>query len=99
MRQRRQNGQDEQKAEESPDEDEIADVIESLKLADHTPGDDDEEKEFVPEEYPWCIICNEDASLRCTQCDGDLYCSRCFKECHLDEDIRDHKATAYSKKR
>ena len=98
MRQRRQNGQDEHKAEESPDEDEIADVIESLKLADHTPGDDDEEKEFVPEEYPWCIICNEDASLRCSQCDGDLYCSRCFKECHCDEDTRDHMATRYRRK-
>ena len=95
----KQKRKDEHKAEESPDEDEITDVIESLKLADHTPGADDEEKEFVLEEYPWCIICNEDASLRCTQCDGDLYCSRCFKECHLDEDIRDHQATRYSKKR
>ena len=96
---RQKNKTEEDQGEESPDEDEISNVIESLRLEDHTPGAEDETKEFVPEEYPWCIICNEDASLRCTQCDGDLYCSRCFKECHLDEDIRDHKATEYSKKR
>jgi len=34
---------------------------------------------------PWCAICNEDASWSCRDCDGDLYCSKCYRECHREE--------------
>lgn len=27
----------------------------------------------------WCVICNEDAGLKCCDCDGDLYCFECFR--------------------
>lgn len=63
-----------------------------------------EEREFVnsikpegdTEELPWCTICNEDASIRCIGCGGDLFCGPCFKEIHHDdEEYRQHKTKQY----
>ncbi|KFM60159.1 Zinc finger FYVE domain-containing protein 19, partial [Stegodyphus mimosarum] len=53
------------------------------------------EEDSIEEEFPWCIICTEDAKMRCFGCDGDLYCIRCFKECHDSLDIKDHKTCPY----
>ena len=49
----------------------------------------------------WCIICLEDATVRCVGCDGDLYCRRCWREGHTGEDAgyeeKMHKWQVYSK--
>lgn len=51
----------------------------------------------------WCVICTDDATLRCLGCDGDLYCQRCWMEGHKGESAgyeeRMHKAVLYSKKK
>lgn len=54
------------------------------------------EKKDKEEELPWCTICNEDATIRCLSCDGDLFCSGCFKEIHAnDEEYREHQTKRY----
>lgn len=75
----------------------------TLPDSDLTP----EEKEFVnsvkpnaeTEELPWCTVCNEDATIRCVGCDGDLFCRQCFKEIHDDEEYRQHQTKSYVAKK
>jgi hypothetical protein len=51
-----------------------------------------------PEQLSWCVICNADAALRCAGCSGDLYCKRCYAECHEDENPTEHRTSVHSTK-
>jgi len=55
---------------------------------------------FTDEEIAtWCVICNEDATVKCLGCEGDLYCGECWAEGHTGSDAgyeeRRHKAVRY----
>ncbi|KAF7863973.1 hypothetical protein EAF04_006938 [Stromatinia cepivora] len=44
-------------------------------------------KKYTDEEMDtWCIICQDDATVQCVGCEGDLYCARCWKEGHMGVD-------------
>jgi abscission/NoCut checkpoint regulator len=67
-------------------------------------GDPDEEElmSSIPkapdgskaDELPFCELCNEDATLRCLECE-DLFCMKCFKEFHDEEDYKNHPTKPY----
>jgi hypothetical protein len=59
-------------------------------------------KKYTDEEVEsWCIICQDDATVKCLGCDGDLYCASCWKEGHMGPDVgweeRRHKWTKFRK--
>lgn len=51
------------------------------------------------EDLPWCCICNEDATIRCYDCDDDLYCTRCFSEGHEQFGLFDHRYAPFEPRR
>ena len=59
-------------------------------------------KRYTDEEVDsWCIICQDDATVKCMGCDGDLYCANCWKEGHMGPDVgweeRRHKWMKFRK--
>jgi hypothetical protein len=55
---------------------------------------------FADEEIDtWCIICQDDATIKCMGCDGELYCARCWREGHTGPDAgfeeRGHRWTKW----
>lgn len=80
--------------------------LEEAKLPDDF-AVDPEEAEFIAsippppsgnkkdlEELPFCEICNEDAVIRCLECEN-IFCHRCFLEFHDEEDYKTHKIKPY----
>ena len=50
----------------------------------------------------WCVVCLEDATLRCLGCDDDAYCLGCWHDMHLGPaagfDERSHRAVQLSRR-
>ena len=50
----------------------------------------------------WCVICNDDATVRCLGCEGELYCAKCWKEGHMGKeagyDERTHRWAKYKQR-
>jgi hypothetical protein len=61
-------------------------------------GDDSEDNE-KEEELPWCIICNEDATVMCLDCDNDLYCKSCFSQGHDEWQLQHHRNVPFTPKK
>lgn len=88
-----------EKSESESEEDEVGRVVSQLteeaRLDDGAVMGLDSGPE--PSELPWCVICNEDAVVRCRDCGGDLYCAACFSEFHQDRDDRGHRTVRFRK--
>ena len=61
------------------------------------------QKQMDDEAETWCIICTDDATLKCLGCDGDLYCQTCWAEGHRGEgaglEESQHRAVLFTKKK
>ncbi|TID16848.1 hypothetical protein E2P81_ATG09406 [Venturia nashicola] len=49
----------------------------------------------------WCTICTSDATIRCLDCDNDIYCQECWDEGHISKgaglEERGHRAVLFSR--
>jgi hypothetical protein len=103
-----QTGEEEQPRDETEQEEinrTVLQYIEEAKLPDFEADPNEQELiNSIPlppnsdkkdlEELPFCEICNEDAVLRCSECEN-LFCHACFLEFHDEEDYKSHKIKPY----
>jgi len=83
-------------SDDSDEEQQASKIIEKAMAENQLELDDDFSTDLkMEDELPWCELCNEDAQLRCIECDGDLYCRRCWKETHQDPELKQHRIENY----
>jgi len=96
-----QNSDDKSESSDSDSEDRVlAQILAEVKLEERLSPLAPEFSSLEPaepKELPWCVICNADAVVRCKGCDGDLYCTECFREGHRGEDLREHSTVQFKK--
>lgn len=64
-------------------------VVLPTSNATKTTTEDEEDEEF-----PWCTVCNENATKRCLDCD-ELFCEKCAKKIHRDSNYKGHQLEVY----
>jgi hypothetical protein len=51
----------------------------------------------------WCVVCLEDATIKCLGCDEDVYCARCWRDMHVGPragyDERGHQKVKFERPR
>ncbi len=55
---------------------------------------EEEEENNEDEEFPWCTVCNENATKRCLDCD-ELFCESCVKKIHRQSSYKNHQLESY----
>jgi hypothetical protein len=53
-----------------------------------------EEENNEDEEFPWCTVCNDNATKRCLDCD-ELFCESCVKKIHRQSGYKAHQLESY----
>lgn len=53
-----------------------------------------EETNDEDEEFPWCTVCNDNATKRCLDCD-ELFCESCVKKTHRQSGYKNHELESY----
>lgn len=51
----------------------------------------EESQKLENDEDIWCCLCNDDADLKCLDCDEDLFCNRCYKLTHNTKENKKHR--------
>ncbi|CAF0938781.1 unnamed protein product [Adineta ricciae] len=46
------------------------------------------------EEFPWCTVCNDNATKRCLDCD-ELFCEACVRKIHRQSSYKKHELESY----
>jgi len=54
----------------------------------------EEEENNEDEEFPWCTVCNDNATKRCLECD-ELFCESCVKKIHRQSGYKNHQLESY----
>ncbi|CAF0883481.1 unnamed protein product [Rotaria sordida] len=66
-------------------------ILSSTKKSEEQSNDNNDDDD---DEFPWCTVCNANATKRCLDCD-ELFCESCVKKIHRQSDYKKHQLESY----